>query len=107
DAEREAQLCSYEISQNVAVCGKTNSTNPGLIFYELAQGQQARDVERANCKDAKALAKYKLSTSCSYAPSLLAYYHVSRYLGNILQVPPSVVRTVDLTTHKDLGRRTV
>ena len=57
------------------------------------------------CKpDGKTEAKYKLSTSCSYTPSLLAYYHLSRVLGNIVNVPVAVVRTLDLDRHKAVAQ---
>ncbi|MGZ3744748.1 MAG: hypothetical protein ACXWRA_13250, partial [Pseudobdellovibrionaceae bacterium] len=45
----------------------------------------------------------KGSISCSYTPSLLSYYQVSRILGNIGQVPPVVIRTLDLQTHKKIA----
>src|SRR5262249_49505360 len=72
----------------------------------LPQGATPNQVEAARCKTAgaKMVAKYKLSTSCSYTPSILGYYHVSRMLGGIADVPPAVLRTFDLQNHIALGR---
>ena len=111
DIKEEQKLCSFELEQNVAVCGKTNSTNPGLNFFSLPNGMTPAQAEGLSCvspsKDEKIKkdAKYKLSTSCSYTPSLLSYYHVSRFLGDINQVPVAVLRTVDRNTHIAIGQK--
>lgn len=106
DLKDEAELCSLDENSNAAVCPKTNSTNPGLDIYSLPQGSSPAQVEPAKCKstDAKKVAKYKLSTSCSYTPSILGYYHVSRMLGGIADVPPAVLRTFDRQNQIALGR---
>ena len=106
DLKAEIQLCSIDEYTNAAVCPKTNSTNPGLDFYSLPQGFSSQQVEAAHCKTpgAKKIAKYKLSTSCSYTSSILGYYHLSRMLGGIANVPPAVLRTVDRQNHVALGR---
>src|SRR5689334_324393 len=85
DLKAEERLCAIDENTNAAVCPKTNSTNPGIDFYSLPQGATPKRVETARCKTAgaKKIAKYKLSTSCSYTPSILGYYHVSRILGGI------------------------
>lgn len=117
DLEKEQELCSMNIGTSAAVCGKVESTNPALEFFELADGYTAAQMEAKGCfvqkpggekgdNAFKKKAKYKLSTSCSYTPSLLSYYHVSRFLGNINQVPPVVLRTVDAATHKTIGEKT-
>src|SRR5882762_7914633 len=106
DVKDENDLCSIDEHSNAAVCPKTNSTNPGLDLYSLPQGSSPAQVEAAKCKSsgAKKIAKYKLSTSCSYTPSILGYYHLSRILGGIANVPPSVLRTFDLQNHIALGK---
>ncbi len=104
DAKTEEELCAIDRGTNAAVCPKLNSTNPGLDFYSLPQGGTPQSVEAAHCKDAKKEAKYKLSTSCSYTPSILGYYHLSRMLGGVADVPPSVLRTFDLQQHIALGK---
>jgi hypothetical protein len=105
DLKAESQLCSIDEYTNAAVCPKINSTNPGLDFYSLPQGFTPQQVEAAHCRTpgAAKIAKYKLSTSCSYTPSILGYYHLSRMLGGIANVPPAVLRTVDRQKHVALG----
>jgi hypothetical protein len=107
DVKAEDQLCKVDVNSNAAVCPKINSTNPGLDIYSLPQGMTPNQVEAARCKvsGAKKIAKYKLSTSCSYTPSILGYYHLSRILGDIGNVPPAVLRTFDLQNHVALGRK--
>ena len=106
DLEIEARLCNIDEHKNSAACPKLNSTNPGLDFYSLPQGGTPQQVEAARCNTAGAhkIAKYKLSSSCSYTPSILGYYHLSRMLGGIADVPPAVLRTFDLQNHIALGR---
>lgn len=106
DIEVETKLCNIDGNTNAAVCPKLNSTNPGLDFYSLPQSV-ARDDVAARCETsgAKKIAKYKLSTSCSYTPSILGYYHMARMLGGIGNVPPTVLRTFDLKNHIALGHK--
>jgi hypothetical protein len=106
DIEVESQLCNIDVQKNAAVCPKLNSTNPGLDIYSIPQGGTPKQVEAARCKTdgADKIAKYKLSSSCSYTPSILGYYHVSRMLGGIADVPPAVLRTFDLQNHVAIGR---
>jgi hypothetical protein len=105
DLKDESELCGIDENSNAAVCPKTNSTNPGLDLYSLPQGLSPAQVAGAKCKSAgaKKIAKYKLSTSCSYTPSILGYYHLSRMLGGIANVPPAVLRTYDRLNHIALG----
>jgi hypothetical protein len=105
DLKAEGQLCSIDVNTNAAVCPKLNSTNPGLDIHALPQGSTPKQVEAAKCNspDAKKIAKYKLSTSCSYTASILGYYHVSRILGGVGNVPPAVLRTFDLQKQIALG----
>lgn len=113
DLEDEQQLCRYtndvqvpEGFMRVAVCAKINSTNPGLNFFSVPEGKTVEDIEKGDCSQPdKKLAKYKNSTSCSYAPSLLAYYHLSRLLGGVADVPVAVLRTFDREDHQALGLR--
>lgn len=116
----EEKLCSYsfyDVSEgdlaagfeSVATCAKTNSTNPGvdIFFVNLARGQSKASIEAARCEGADKIMKYKNSTSCSYTPSILGYYHMSQILGGIGRVPPSVLRTMDRNTHLALARQGV
>lgn len=105
DLAREQTLCSYNIDVNIAGCPKLNSTNPGVNFMLPPPGMSVNQYLSQNCEatnDEKE-AKYKLSTSCSYTPALLAYYHVSRWLGRVGKVPVAVVRTMNLERHKAIA----
>lgn len=88
DADDEKELCGYDFYNNVKISPKTVSTNPGT------------DIEDAK---GKTLAKFKQSITCSYTPSILGYYHLSRALGGVGDVKPAVVRTIDLEQHKKIS----
>jgi hypothetical protein len=107
DLEKETELCRLQRSANAGVCPKLNSTNPGLNFMVPPEGVTPQKLEAVNCSidGADKIGKYKLSTSCSYTPSLLAYYHVSRMLGGVVRVPPAVLRTFDLNSHIQLAQK--
>lgn len=106
DQKKEEELCGLSFEQTNGVCPKLNSTNPGVDIYKLSAPLTKEVFEAKDCgkikaagKAAKKVAKFKQSTSCSYAPSLLAYYHFSRALGGIGHVPVAVVRTMDVKQH--------
>lgn len=109
DLQNEAKLCMMDASVNVAACAKENSTNPGVQFFEMPNGATIAQIESLECKEnskfpkIKKLAKYKNSTSCSYTPSILSYYHISRFLGGVNQVPAAVLRTLDVKKHIAIG----
>ena len=111
DIDHEKGLCAIDVYRNTAACAKTVSTNPGLDIHKLPEGFTPAQLQAKNCKVADAqgknisrkLAKYKLSTSCSYTPSILSYYHVSRLLGDVANVPVAVLRTMDLQNHLKIG----
>lgn len=114
DLKKEIELCNasfYDVTpeeaaqgrKTVALCSKQNSTNPGVNIYELETNQSKSQVESNDCKDASKLAKYKNSISCSATPAIIGYYHLSRILGRIGRVPVSVLRSMDIETHKKLG----
>ena len=109
DRSDEQKLCGLNAYVNTAICGKTASTNPGIEFYSIPDGMSRAQVIAGGCDlpTNKKLAKYKLSTSCSYAPSILGYYHLSRILGDVANVPVAVVRTFDLQSHKAIARQTL
>lgn len=117
DAETEAELCGYSFYGNaareadvqkidVALCPKLSSTNPGTDVHELLPGKTREQTEATICKlsdrPTKLLAKYKQSITCSYTPSILGYYHLSRLFGGAGDVKPAVVRTMDLGEHKKI-----
>ncbi|RYZ76107.1 MAG: hypothetical protein EOP05_05995 [Proteobacteria bacterium] len=106
DRALENDLCSMQPGQNVATCPKVYSTNPGVDFYSIPAGMTAQSVEQNNnCEAGKKIAKYKLSVSCSYTPSIIGYYHLSRLLGGAGRVPVAVLRTLDIDRHKDIANR--
>ena len=115
DAKSETELCSYSFFgvhareadapfEEVAICPKLSSTNPGTDVHELLPGKSREDTQKAICpladRPTKHLAKYKQSLTCSYTPSILGYYHLSRALGGAGDVKPAVVRTMDLGEHR-------
>lgn len=128
DLENELELCHMDFqaptpmakssveNYAVGICPKLHNTNPGLEIYEIGAGLTKQSQEAKICdmpsdlRDGTKLAKYKLSTSCSYTPSILAYYHVSRIMGDILKVPPVVLRTMDAEAYKAVplkGKKTL
>ena len=118
DLETELELCQVDTNIQqplirntqsayaVGLCPKLHNTNPGLELYEIPETTNKNDLEKMICdqtstlRDASKLAKYKISTSCSYTPSILAYYHVSRILGGLLDVPPAVLKTLQAEEYK-------
>lgn len=107
DRQHEENLCAMDVGVSVAACAKDNSTNPGVDFFEAPEGVSLAQLTKMDCnhKDAMKEAKYKLSTSCSYTPAILGYYHMSRALGDIGNVPPAVLRTMNLERHLAIGGR--
>lgn len=83
DLKREAKLCGLDFYKS-PVKPKVKNTSPALEIFDEETG--------------KKLAKYKLSTSCSYTPSILGYYHISRLL-KVGQVPVAVLRNLDRKFH--------
>ncbi len=97
-------------------CPKLNSTNPGVLLVEIPEGWNAQQTSQSFCKPSSSIAKdvksaygvdakFKQSITCSYAPSALAAYHVSRMLGNISRTPVAVVRTMDTDSHLSIVKK--
>lgn len=119
DTQDENELCGYNWHKNagdaqagtsVGACPKINSTNTGVDLFQLPSGMTRAQFNQTICKlgddarsaKAKKLAKLKSSITCSYAPSILSYYHLSRALGGAGDVPSAVLRSMDLTFHKGI-----
>jgi hypothetical protein len=130
DVDKEAELCALSMHEGVAsgvnglkttaTCPKLNSTNPGVLLVQIPGvgteseiGWTKSKVESAFCKnksqmdsklkgDYEVEAKFKQSITCSYAPSALAAYHLSRMMGGMLNTPVAVVRTMDRETHEGI-----
>lgn len=114
DLKKEQELCHasfYDVTPEeqvqgyttAGVCAKLNSTNPGVNIYKLKEGQNKSEIESKGCVGAGKLGKYKNSISCSATPAIVGYYHLSRILGRVGRVPVSVLRSMDIETHKALG----
>ncbi len=103
DLKEEQELCAIDFYTTHGLCPKENSTNPGVLITEIEEGQTREQTQQAciQHKDYSKVAKFKNSISCSYTPSLLAYYHFSKIL-EMGRVPPVVLRTMETETHQDL-----
>ena len=107
DGNHEAMLCGLERGTTAGYCPKRRSTNPAIEFFSPPAGMSAKDLEKKECvvRGAEKEAKFKQTITCSYAPGILAYYHVSRAIGNVANVPTAVLRTYDARDHKDMAER--
>jgi hypothetical protein len=122
DENREHELCKYnlyesagttDLSGAVVVCPKTSSTSAGILLYNIPDGHTKSELQNASSclaleaknqpqSDVKEIAKFKQTDddrTCTSTSSILAYYHVSRALGDIAQIAPAVIRTMDFDQH--------
>ncbi len=103
-------------SANDAVIGtETRFTRPGMIIHDISSGPNQggrHGFEKRACpqgKDAKGLGAGELAkvkptmnakgTSGTFSASSLLYYHLSRYFGADIGVPPAVWRSMDRGMH--------
>src|SRR5437773_2132967 len=122
DAEKEKGLAAIDFYNgktkdglDIVLIPKTYSTSPGLNVHavKLPAGMSRLSYAEAHTgkghsSDVKIIAKYKQSipTHFTYSPSIIGYYHLSRFL-NAGHVEPAIVRTMDVSAHKplaDLGK---
>src|SRR5262245_36946386 len=122
DIEKEKELAAIDFYNgktqdglDIVLIPKTYSTSPGINIHavKLPAGMShfsyaEGHTGKANSGDDKVIAKYKQSirTHFTYHPSILGYYHLSRFLDTG-HVEPTVVRTMDIAAHKplaDLGK---
>jgi hypothetical protein len=122
DVEKEKELAEIDFYNgktreglDVVLIPKTYSTSPGINLHAVnlpvgmshlsyAEGHTAK----SHSSNDKIIAKYKqtIPTHFTYSPSILGYYHLSRFLDTG-HVEPAIVRTMDVTAHKplaDLGK---
>lgn len=116
DLAAEEAFCAIDLyAPTVALCPKTWSTSPGMIVHDISSGPYQGDrraFETRACpegKDAKSLgagelAKFKPTmnakgTSGTFSASPLLYYHLSRFFGADIGVPPAVWRSMDRDQH--------
>lgn len=119
DIADEKRLASYDFykagtaeSGVVATVPKRTSTSAAVDVYEIAAGtSRPQDLTASFClgveKTGKCVAKFKQTdnkfTTTSTA-AILGYYHVSRALGDICEIKPAVLRTMDIEQHKKVVR---
>jgi hypothetical protein len=116
DIRAEASLCSIDFySGNYGLCPKTFSTSPGTLVYDISSGEyagRAADFETEHCR-ARSIAtsgvrgepvSFKMTmnaqtTSATFAPASLLYYHFSRFFDTAVHVPVAVWRSMDREEH--------
>ena len=122
DVEKEKELAEIDFYNgktkeglDIVLIPKTYSTSPGINIHavKLPAGVShlsyaAAHTGKAHSSGDKVIAKYKQSipTHFTYSPSILGYYHLSRFLDTG-HVEPAIVRTMDVAAHKplaDLGK---
>ena len=122
DVEKEKGLAEIDFYNgktkeglDIVLIPKTYSTSPGINLHAVnlpagmshlsyAEGHTAKSHSSSD----KIIAKYKqtIPTHFTYSPSILGYYHLSRFLDTG-HVEPAIVRTMDVVAHKplaDLGK---
>ncbi len=116
DLATEALYCGIDLhAATIALCPKAWSTSPAMVIHDLSGGAfvgNREGFEAMACvlgKDAKdhsagEIVRLKPSmndprTSGTFSPSPLMYYHLSRYLGSDVGVPPAVWRSMDREVH--------
>ena len=118
DIEKEKELAGIDFYNgktqeglDIVPIPKTYSTSPGINIHavKLPSGASRLGYAAAHAKKAqpsgdKVIAKYKQSipTHFTYSPSILGYYHLSRFLDTG-HVEPAIVRTMDVSSHKSLA----
>ena len=122
DVEKEKELAEIDFYNgktkeglDIVLIPKTYSTSPGINLHavNLPPGVShlsyaAGHTAKSHSSDDKIIAKYKqtIPTHFTYSPSILGYYHLSRFLDTG-HVEPAIVRTMDVAAHKplaDLGK---
>ena len=122
DVEKEKELAAIDFYNgktqdglDIVLIPKTYSTSPGINIHavRLPTGMSRLDYAKgrtgkSHSGDDKVIAKYKQSipTHFTYSPSIIGYYHLSRFLDTG-HVEPVIVRTMDVDAHKplaDLGK---
>lgn len=119
DNADENQLASYDFNKAgpaesgvIAIVPKRTSTSAAVDVYQIPAGTTRPDqITASYClsveKNGKNVAKFKQTdnvhtTTCSAA--ILGYYHVARALGDICEIKPAVLRTMDIEQHKKMVR---
>jgi len=122
DIDKEKELAGIDFYNgktkdglDIVLIPKTYSTSPGINIHTVNLpadashlGYAQSHTGKSHSGDDKVIAKYKqtIPTHFTYSPSILGYYHLSRFL-NTGHVEPAIVRTMDAAAHKplaDLGK---
>ncbi len=117
DIADEQKLASYDFhkagpaeSGVIAILPKRSSTSAAVEVFEIPAGTtRPPQLTASYCasveKTGKCVAKFKQTdnkfTTTSTA-SILGYYHVARALGDICEIKPAVLRTMDIVEHKKI-----
>jgi len=121
DNKKEQELCAISFEdKRIGLCPKTWSTSPGTIVYDIHKSKYNENpgaFETAYCPRQRALkdtiagvdklasfkqsinGQFHQSTSATYSQASALYYHFSRYLNAIVDVPVAVMRTMDRQQH--------
>lgn len=122
DIDKEKELAGIDFYNgktkdglDIVLIPKTYSTSPGLNIHAVKLpvgtshlGYAQSHTGKSHSGDDKVIAKYKqtIPTHFTYSPSILGYYHLSRFLDTG-HVEPAIVRTMDVAAHEplaDLGK---
>jgi hypothetical protein len=122
DIEKEQELAAIDFYNgktkddlDIVLIPKTYSTSPGLNVHAIKLPAGVSRLSYASAHSGKndsgqgkLIAKYKqtIPTHFTYSPSIIGYYHLSRFL-DAGHVEPAIVRTMDVESHKrlaDLGK---
>src|SRR5438270_2754158 len=122
DIDKEKELAGIDFYNgktkdglDIVLIPKTYSTSPGINIHTVNLpagashlGYAQSHTGKSHSGDDEVIAKYKqtIPTHFTYSPSILGYYHLSRFL-NTGHVEPAIVRTMDAAAHKplaDLGK---
>jgi hypothetical protein len=122
DIDKEKELAEIDFYDgktqdglDIVLIPKTYSTSPGINIHAVKLPAGVSHLSYAEAHTSKAhssgdkiIAKYKqtIPTHFTYSPSIVGYYHLSRFLDTG-HVEPAIVRTMDVAAHKplaDLGK---
>ncbi len=120
DLKREKKICDFNFYKDSSVlCPKYNSTSAAVIAYSTQSATAKKDLQNAKqcialdgdkvtTVSVEKIGKFKQNepfneTTTTNISSPLAYYHVSRALGHILNIPIAVIRTMDIKGHQEVN----
>jgi hypothetical protein len=118
DIDKEKELAEIDFYNgktkdglDIVAIPKTYSTSPGLNIHAVNLPAGTSRLAFASSHTGKSrpgggrvVAKFKqtIPTHFTYSPSILGYYHLSRFLDTG-HVEPAIIRTMDVASHKPLA----